>query len=123
MALLYDNVQELNEFLASGWKVVSQAAAANGNHIILSYIVELNQDLAESTENTNSAMGQLVLSMGGAVASGAILGSTFGPLGTTIGAVAGGVAEEFYHGFGDLDAEGIVKEYLTEELKGILFRE
>ena len=36
---LYDNVQELNEFLASGWKVISQAAAANGNHIILSYVV------------------------------------------------------------------------------------
>ena len=32
---LYDNVQELNEFLANGWKVISQAAAANGNHIII----------------------------------------------------------------------------------------
>lgn len=41
----------------------------------------------------------------------------------TFGAIAGGVAEEVYHGFGDLDAEGIVKEYLSEELKGILFRE
>lgn len=39
----------------------------------------------------------------------------------TFGAIAGGVAEEYYHGFGDLDAEGIVKKYLTEELKETLF--
>lgn len=39
----------------------------------------------------------------------------------TFGAIAGGVAEEFYHGFGELDAEGIVKKYLTEELREILF--
>ena len=39
----------------------------------------------------------------------------------TFGAIAGGVAEEFYHGFGNLDAEGIVKTYLSEELKVILF--
>lgn len=55
------------------------------------FAYDAGKDLAEGTENTNSAIGQLVLSMGGAVASGAILGSTFGPLGTTIGAVAGGV--------------------------------
>lgn len=39
----------------------------------------------------------------------------------TFGAIAGGVAEEFYHGFGELDAEKIVKKYLSEELNGILF--
>ena len=39
----------------------------------------------------------------------------------TFGAIGGGVAEEFYHGFGDLDAEGIVKEYLSEELRTILY--
>ncbi len=38
----------------------------------------------------------------------------------TFGAIAGGVAEEFYHGFGDIDASGILKEYLTEELYEIL---
>lgn len=39
----------------------------------------------------------------------------------TFGAIAGGVAEEFYQGFGDLDGEEIVRKYLSEELKGILF--
>ena len=39
----------------------------------------------------------------------------------TFGAIAGGVAEEFYHGFGNIDAEGIVKKYLSDELKDILF--
>lgn len=38
----------------------------------------------------------------------------------TFGAIEGDVAEEYYHGFGDLDAEGIVKKYLTEELREIL---
>ena len=36
---LYDNIEELNEFLA-------------GNHIILSYVVELDQDLAGQETNT-----------------------------------------------------------------------
>ena len=49
---LYDNIEELNEFLANGWKVISQAAAANGNHIILSYVVEFDQDLAGQETNT-----------------------------------------------------------------------
>ena len=39
----------------------------------------------------------------------------------TFGAIAGGVAEEFYHGFGELDGEKIVKKYLSEELRSILF--
>ena len=38
----------------------------------------------------------------------------------TFGAIAGGVAEEFYHGFGSVDAEGILGECLDEELLGIL---
>ncbi|MCR5098266.1 MAG: ADP-ribosylglycohydrolase family protein [Lachnospiraceae bacterium] len=38
----------------------------------------------------------------------------------TFGAIAGGVVEEFYKGFGDVDAEGILKEYLTDELYEIL---
>jgi len=38
----------------------------------------------------------------------------------TFGAIAGGVAEEFYHGFGNVDAEGILKKYLTSELYKIL---
>jgi type I restriction enzyme M protein len=38
----------------------------------------------------------------------------------TFGAIAGGVAEEFYGGFGDIDAEGILKEYLTPDLYVIL---
>ncbi len=38
----------------------------------------------------------------------------------TFGAIAGGVAEEFYGGFGQIDAEGIIKNYLTPELYEIL---
>jgi ADP-ribosylglycohydrolase len=38
----------------------------------------------------------------------------------TFGAIAGGVAEEFYHGFGDVDAEGILGECLDEYLTEIL---
>ncbi len=38
----------------------------------------------------------------------------------TLGAIAGGVAEEYYHGFGSVDAEGILKEYLSQELYEIL---
>ena len=55
---LYDNVQELNKFLANGWKVISQADAANDNHIILSYVVEFDQDLAgqETNTTTNSSL-------------------------------------------------------------------
>jgi hypothetical protein len=33
---------------------------------------------------------------------------------------AGGVAEEFYGGFGDVDADGLLKKYLTPELYEIL---
>ncbi len=40
----------------------------------------------------------------------------------TFGAIAGGVAEEFYHGFGDIDAEGILKKHLTDDLYDILMR-
>ena len=38
----------------------------------------------------------------------------------TFGAIAGGVAEEFYGGFGDVDAEGILEEYIDDELMEIL---
>lgn len=38
----------------------------------------------------------------------------------TFGAIAGGVAEEFYHGFGDIDAEGMLKQFLDDELYQIL---
>ncbi len=38
----------------------------------------------------------------------------------TFGAIAGGVAEEFYKGFGDIDAEGLLKKYLTPDLYEIL---
>ncbi len=38
----------------------------------------------------------------------------------TLGAIAGGVAEEFYHGFGELDAERILDECLDKDLSGIL---
>lgn len=41
----------------------------------------------------------------------------------TFGAIAGGVAEEYYRGFGELDAEGIVKEKLDERLRKIMFGE
>ncbi len=40
----------------------------------------------------------------------------------TFGAVAGGVCEEFYHGFGSVDGEGILKKYLDDELYGILMK-
>ena len=39
----------------------------------------------------------------------------------TFGAIAGGVAEEFYRGFGNLNGEEIVREYMDEELGKILF--
>ncbi|RKM60361.1 hypothetical protein D6855_06465 [Butyrivibrio sp. CB08] len=38
----------------------------------------------------------------------------------TFGAIAGGVAEEFYGGFGAIDADGLLKKYLTPELWEIL---
>ena len=38
----------------------------------------------------------------------------------TFGAIAGGVAEEFYGGFGKIDAEALLKKYLTPELYEIL---
>ena len=38
----------------------------------------------------------------------------------TFGAIAGGVAEEYYHGFGDIDAEKIIESYLDEELYALL---
>ncbi|RKM55701.1 hypothetical protein D6853_09100 [Butyrivibrio sp. X503] len=38
----------------------------------------------------------------------------------TFGAIAGGVAEEFYGGFGSVDVEGMLKKYLDEELITIL---
>ncbi|WP_156885018.1 hypothetical protein [Oribacterium sp. NK2B42] len=38
----------------------------------------------------------------------------------TFGAIAGGVTEEFYHGFGDLDAERILEECLDDYLNMIL---
>lgn len=38
----------------------------------------------------------------------------------TFGAIAGGVAEEYYHGFGDIEAENIINEHLTEELLSIM---
>ncbi|MBQ9306067.1 ADP-ribosylglycohydrolase family protein [Butyrivibrio sp.] len=40
----------------------------------------------------------------------------------TFGAIAGGVAEEFYGGFGSVDAEGILKKYLDVELLNILMK-
>jgi type I restriction enzyme M protein len=38
----------------------------------------------------------------------------------TFGAIAGGVAEEFYNGFGSVDADKILQKYLTKELYNIL---
>lgn len=38
----------------------------------------------------------------------------------TFGAIAGGVAEEYYHGFGYIDADSIINEHLTEELLSIM---
>lgn len=38
----------------------------------------------------------------------------------TFGAIAGGVAEEFYGGFGNLDGDGILKKFLTSDLYEIL---
>ena len=40
----------------------------------------------------------------------------------TFGAIAGGVAEEYYKGFGDVDADGIIRKYLTDELYEIMER-
>ena len=38
----------------------------------------------------------------------------------TFGAIAGGVAEEFYHGFGSVEADKILREYLPKVLFEIL---
>ncbi|MCR5771428.1 MAG: ADP-ribosylglycohydrolase family protein [Butyrivibrio sp.] len=38
----------------------------------------------------------------------------------TFGAIAGGVAEEYYHGFGDVDADGILRKQLDDFLWDIL---
>jgi type I restriction enzyme M protein len=38
----------------------------------------------------------------------------------TFGAIAGGVAEEYYHGFGSVNADAILETYLTKYLYGIL---
>ena len=38
----------------------------------------------------------------------------------TFGAIAGGVAEEFYGGFGSIDVDGILEKYLDEYLMDIL---
>ena len=40
----------------------------------------------------------------------------------TVGAIAGGVAEEFYKGFGEVDAETIFKKYMPKDLYEILQR-
>ena len=40
----------------------------------------------------------------------------------TFGAIAGGVAEEFYGGFGDIDADALLERYLDKYLLGILKR-
>ena len=40
----------------------------------------------------------------------------------TFGAIAGGVAEEFYGGFGGVDAEGIIKKQLDDYLYEILMK-
>ena len=38
----------------------------------------------------------------------------------TFGAIAGGVAEEFYHGFGDIEADGLLDTFLDDYLLAIL---
>lgn len=38
----------------------------------------------------------------------------------TLGAIAGGVVEEYYHGFGTIDVDKIIKKYLTDDLYEIL---
>ncbi|XME03563.1 hypothetical protein QYZ88_005125 [Lachnospiraceae bacterium C1.1] len=38
----------------------------------------------------------------------------------TFGAIAGGVVEEFYHGFGNVNVDLILEKYLDEELMAIL---
>ena len=40
----------------------------------------------------------------------------------TFGAIAGGVAEEFYHGFGEIDGERILKNHLAADLYEILMK-
>lgn len=40
----------------------------------------------------------------------------------TLGAIAGGVAEEYYHDFGNIDVDKIIKEYLTDYLYEIYSR-
>lgn len=49
------------------------------------------RDYSEGTKTAWEATGQLAISIGGATASGALIGSVFGPAGTAIGATAGAV--------------------------------
>lgn len=49
------------------------------------------RDLNEGTKSASEAFIQLGISTGGAVASGALIGSVFGPVGAVIGGVAGAV--------------------------------
>jgi hypothetical protein len=48
------------------------------------------RDLSQGTKDTADAYAQLAISIGGATASGALIGSVFGPAGTAVGAIAGG---------------------------------
>jgi len=50
------------------------------------------RDLVRGTKDASDAYLQLGISIGGAVGSGALIGSTFGPVGTIIGGIAGLVA-------------------------------
>ncbi len=40
----------------------------------------------------------------------------------TFGAIAGGVAEEFFHGFGNVDADGLLESYLDDYMLALLRR-
>lgn len=55
------------------------------------FAADAGKSLTDSSENTASKIGELGIATSGAIASGALLGSTFGPLGTIIGGAVGGV--------------------------------
>ena len=68
-------------------KVAGGIAGLVGSNILAYKSME---DLKKGTIGTGEALGKLAISIGGATASGALIGSVFGPAGTAIGALAGG---------------------------------
>lgn len=67
-------------------KIIGGTAGLVASNILAYQSME---DLANGTISVEEGMGKLVTSIGGATVSGALLGSTFGPVGAVIGGLTG----------------------------------